>query len=229
MIEYVNAPDRLALWSAFLRDRGVRAMAEIGVYRGRFAASMLAHVPALAHYVMVDPWRRIPGWNKPLNQDDETLEHAYRECLAATEFAAAKRRVLRGKTTEVVGEIPDGSLDFAYIDGDHTLKGITIDLIAIYPKIREGGWIAGDDFCPSIWQHSPRYEPTLVFPLAVHFAEALGLTIHALPHGQFLIHKQPGVFRFVDLVGAFGDTSLKGQFARLDAAQPVSARETVTG
>ena len=29
--------------------------------------------------------------------------------------------------------MPDGSLDFAYVDGDHTLRGITIDLVAFHP------------------------------------------------------------------------------------------------
>jgi hypothetical protein len=219
MLEYASAPDRLALWSAFLRDRQVRAMAEIGVHRGAFAAAMLAQVPALSRYVMVDPWRHLPDWNKPLNRDDAALEGAYQECLAATDFARDKRQVLRGTTTEVIGQVPDGSLDLAYIDGDHTLRGITVDLLAVYPKVRTGGWIAGDDFSPSIWQHKAPFEPTLVFPLAVHFAEALGLTIHALPHNQFLIHKQPGQFTFVDLVGRYGDTSLQAQLVAGNATQ----------
>lgn len=213
MIEYLAAPDRFTLWAQFLRDQQVRTMAEIGVYRGQFAARMLKAAPDLVEYFMVDPWRHIPDWNKPANTDDGVFEQVYRDSLAATDFAAHKRRVLRGRTTEVVGQIPDGSLDFVYIDGDHTLRGITIDLVATYPKVRDGGWIAGDDFCSSIWQHSRQYEPTLIFPLAVHFAEALGLTIHALPHNQFAIRKQPGEHRFVDLTGRYGDTSLQRQLA----------------
>ncbi|QSX77310.1 class I SAM-dependent methyltransferase [Agrilutibacter solisilvae] len=218
MTEFGTSPNRVALWTAFLRERQVRSMAEVGVYRGKFAAHLLANLPELSRYVMIDPWRNIPEWNKPLNKDDATFERVYQDCLAATDFAADRRQVLRGRTTEVVSQIPDGSLDFAYIDGDHTLRGITIDLVAMYPKVREGGWIAGDDFCRSIWQHNASFEPTLVFPLAVHFAEALGLTIHALPHEQFLIHKQPGTFRFVDTVGGYEDACLKSQF--IDACGP---------
>ena len=33
--------------------------------------------------------------------------------------------MLRGTTTEVIDRVPDRSVDFAYIDGDHTLRGIT--------------------------------------------------------------------------------------------------------
>ncbi len=102
----------------------------------------------------------------------------------------------------MIDRIPDGELDFAYIDGDHTLKGITIDLIRVYPKVRIGGFIAGDDFSRSMWHHKTSFEPTLVFPFAVYFAEAVGATIYGLPHIQFCLQKTGGgQFRFVDLDG----------------------------
>ena len=75
------------------------------------------------------------------------FEKFYRETMAKTEAWAGKRKVLRGTTTEVIDEIPDGALDFAYVDGDHTLRGITIDLVRVLGKVRQGGWIGGDDFC----------------------------------------------------------------------------------
>ena len=131
----------------------------------------------------------------------------------------------------MIDQIPDGSLDFAYVDGDHTLRGITVDLIKVFPKVREGGWIGGDDFSPSIWQHSEEYEPTLVFPLAVHFAEAMDARIYGLPHKQFLIEKAADSgHAFVDLTGRYGDLELKRQLDRrqpahgllVEAAQPLT-------
>lgn len=208
-----DAPDRFALWNRFLAEQGLRNVAEIGVYRGEFAARMLT-VPSIETYTMVDPWRHIPTWNKPANTDDGTFEQFHRDTLAATEFQQDKRRVLRGTTTEVIAQIADGSLDFAYIDGDHTLKGIAIDLISVFPKVRDGGWIAGDDFCDSIWQHPEQYEPTLIFPFAAYFAEAHGLTLYALPHNQFAMQKAPGAYRFIDLTGSYGDTSVRRQVSR---------------
>ena len=81
----------------------------------------------------------------------------FQEAKEKTDFAAAKRVVLRGKTTEVIDQIPDGELDLAYIDADHTLKGIAIDLIRVYPKVRDGGFVAGDDFSPTIWERKTRF------------------------------------------------------------------------
>ncbi len=39
-----------------------------------------------------------------------------------------------------------GSLDFVYVDGDHTFEGVTADIRAWLPKVRPGGVMAGDDF-----------------------------------------------------------------------------------
>jgi hypothetical protein len=122
--------------------------------------------------------------------------------------------ILRGKTTEVIDQINDSELDLAYIDADHTLKGIAIDLIRVYPKVRVGGFLGGDDFTRSVWEHKTSFEPTLVFPFAVYFTEAVGATIYALPHAQFCIQKTTGTqFAFIDLTGQYDDVSLRGQFA----------------
>jgi hypothetical protein len=162
---------------------------------------------------MIDPWRHLSDWNKPANHDDALLMEFFRETKAKTDFASAKRVILRGKTTEVIEQINDDELDLAYIDADHTLKGIAIDLIRVYPKVRNGGFLGGDDFTRSVWEHSSNFEPTLVFPFAVYFAEAVGATIYGLPYSQFCIQKGNGTqFAFVDLTGKYEDVGLRNQF-----------------
>jgi methyltransferase family protein len=163
---------------------------------------------------MIDPWRHLDDWNKPANRDDDTFQRFFEETIRNTRAHEERRVILRGRTTEVIDRIPDCSLDFAYVDGDHSLRGITIDLLRVYPRIRDGGWIGGDDFSPSIWQHEQQYEPTLVFPFAVYFAEAVGSRIYGLPHGQFLIEKRHyDAFEFVDLTGTYGHRDLLSQMS----------------
>jgi len=204
---------RVDLWIHFLSSIKVKKMAELGVYKGDFALRILEKCDFLEKYYMIDPWRHLDNWNKPANKSDEIFEQFLLETKAKTDFAADKRIILRGKTTEVVKNIPHGELDFAYIDGDHTLKGITIDLVRLFPKIKVGGWIGGDDFTSTIWQHQTIFEPTLVFPFAIYFAEAVGARIYALPYSQFLIEKTDiESFSFVDLTGSYGDLSLRKQF-----------------
>lgn len=163
---------------------------------------------------MIDPWQTLPDWNKPFNVDSRAFDKVLSEAMHNTEFAESKRCVLQGRTKEVCGEIPDGELDFAYIDGDHTLRGITIDLNAMWPKVRSGGFIGGDDFSADPVLHGDKYEPTLVCPYAVYFAEAKNAPIVALDFGQFLIQKCPeSNFSFNDLTGGrYADLSLGPHF-----------------
>lgn len=204
---------RFDLWIHLVKCFQVKSMAEVGVYQGDFAYQMLQQCSSIEKYYMIDPWRHLDDWSKPANKEDNTFEQFFLKTKEQTNFAADKRVILRGKTTEVVEKIPDNQLDIAYIDGDHTLRGITIDLICLYDKIRVGGLIGGDDFSRSIWQHPPNYEPSLVFPFAIYFAEAVGATIYALPYSQFLIEKNEAEsFSFIDLTGKYNHLELKTHF-----------------
>ncbi|HXJ89089.1 MAG TPA: class I SAM-dependent methyltransferase [Candidatus Binatia bacterium] len=212
--ECSSKSSRVEFWVEFIRRAGIGKMVEVGVFEGDFASVVLRRCPGIETYYMLDPWRHLPNWNKPANQEDDVFNRLYESAKRKTDFAADRRVVLRGMTTEVIDEIPDASLDFAYVDGDHTLKGITIDLIRVYAKVSAGGFIGGDDFTPTIWQHSSRYEPTLVYPFAVYFAEAAGATIYALPNCQFCIEKSTtAVFKFVDLTGRYTERSLQHQLS----------------
>ena len=204
---------RLDFWICFLNSTKISSLVELGVYKGDFAEQILKRCDSIKRYYMIDPWRHLDDWNKPANKEDDIFEQFLSETISKTDFASDKRVILRGKTTEVIEHISDGELDFAYIDGDHTLKGITIDLIRTFPKIREGGWIGGDDFSKTIWQHATTFEPTLVFPFAVYFAEAVGARIYALANEQFLLQKTNNrSFAFVDLTKTCSDVNLRGQF-----------------
>jgi predicted O-methyltransferase YrrM len=211
---------RLEFWTSFLNEIRARTVAEVGVYRGEFAARLLDACPSIDRYYMVDPWRHLDAWNKPANLEDAAFEGYYTEALEKTAAHEKRRVVLRGRTTDMVDEVPDESLDFVYIDGDHTLRGVTIDLVSWHEKVRHGGWIGGDDFRRSIWQHGQDYEPTLVFPFAVYFAEAAGTRIYGLPYAQFLIEKGTGGFEFVDLTGKYEGIELLSQLTELAAPAP---------
>lgn len=195
------AVDRFDLWTGIARASESRRVAEIGVWRGDFAAHLLRGLPDLESYLLVDPWRPLADWNKPANVDVARFEAVRRDAVAATAFAGGKVTLLRGTTKEVVDRIPDGSLDLVYIDGDHTLRGITIDLLLMLRKVRPGGLLGGDDYFADPWHHGPKYEPTLVCPYARYFAEALSLPFVALPFRQFVIVNEATGFSATNLSG----------------------------
>ena len=208
---------KLDLWGQLLKMTNAREMVEIGVWKGDFAKQILKQCDFIERYYMIDPWANLPDWNKPFNVAQEVFEDVYAEAIQKPAFATQKIVVLRGRTREVIDQIPDQSLDFSYIDGDHTLRGITIDLIKILPKMKEHGLVGGDDFTNSPWQHDVRFEPTLVCPFSIYFAEAMDLPIAALPFDQFLIQKDSNAsFSFLDTTGEYADISLN----KLPSNQP---------
>ena len=197
------------MWIEIINEAHVETMMEVGVWKGEYAEKLLEQCQLIREYYMVDPWATLSDWNKPFNVEPKQFDEVYNEALRRTEFAASRRVVLRGRTKEVIAQVPDNSLDFAYIDGDHTLRGITIDLIKLLPKIKDGGFIGGDDFTNTPWQHDTRFEPTLVCPFSVYFAEAMDLPIVALPFNQFLIKKMDSAaFAFTDTTGSYSDIGL---------------------
>jgi len=201
--------DRLELSERLLKRIQPETFAEIGVWKGEFAERALQTCESIRRYYMVDPWATLPDWNKPYNVAEAIFDDVYEEALSRTKFASQKIAVLRGRTKDVIDRIRDESLDAVYIDGDHTLRGITIDLLRLYPKVKRNGYILGDDFTATPWQHDSRYEPTMVCPFSIYFAEAMDIPIVALPFNQFVMQKRDDLsFYFRDIPGLYSDISL---------------------
>ena len=52
-------------------------------------------------------------------------------------------------STEAARQFQDESIDFAYIDADHTYKEVLADIKAWLPKICKNGMIGGHDYADS--------------------------------------------------------------------------------
>lgn len=193
-----KSTSRKELLVRLLTDLDTVRIAEIGVWKGDLAQTALQEISQIEKYLLVDPWRNLPDWNKPLNKSDIEFEDVRKEALSKVESFKDKVVEIRATTKEAKGQIEDGSLDLVYIDGDHTLRGITIDLVSLLPKVRRGGFLCGDDFSKTIWQHTTDYSPTEVFPFALYFAEAHDLPIFTLPYNQFIILNDPRGFEVID-------------------------------
>jgi cephalosporin hydroxylase len=50
---------------------------------------------------------------------------------------------------EVLGLLQDEPLDFLFLDGDHTLAGVSLDYQMYAPLVRSGGWIGFHDITES--------------------------------------------------------------------------------
>jgi predicted O-methyltransferase YrrM len=141
----------LAEVMARFADRSFRG-AEIGVLRGDTSAALLQQFPQLV-LLMVDTWSSVPTNSSYARSHDSAArqhwaQHTANEQIAytRTEFAADRRVLVRGKSTSAALVIADSSLDFAFIDADHTYDAVVADIASWWPKIRNGGILAGHDY-----------------------------------------------------------------------------------
>lgn len=119
--------------------------AEIGVGSGGHAFNMLSLLNIVKLY-LIDPYISYgnPGHGVLL---DENVALSHKEyALQKLELFDDKIIWLMDYSSEAVKYIEDGELDFIYIDGNHRYKYVKKDLELYYPKVKDGGWIAGHDY-----------------------------------------------------------------------------------
>jgi hypothetical protein len=127
--------------------------AEIGVFKGQLSALLLHALPALKLY-MVDSWaptEEQPEAYKACGDFHALLpgdrqEMAYRKALTAIQFAMQRAVILRMDSVAAAARVDDGSLDFVFIDGDHSYDGCWRDILHWTPKLKKGGLLCGHDY-----------------------------------------------------------------------------------
>ena len=115
--------------------------AEVGVWHGEFAEVLCKANPAL-HITLVDAWRPYDGYKD--YQRDSSFREAFQDCVERMKPYAPT--YLRMFSREAASQVGNGTLDFVYLDANHSLPSFIEDLNAWLPKIRSGGIIAGHDY-----------------------------------------------------------------------------------
>lgn len=118
--------------------------AELGLWEGRTIAHCLAACPALS-MIGVDLWQAQPG--NPGPEGYEGWDHSHHEnvCRERCRPFGERAQIIRGWTHDAAEQVEDASLDFVFIDADHSEEGCRRDIIAWLPKIKTDGWILGHD------------------------------------------------------------------------------------
>ena len=132
--------NRECFFPLLIKLLGLKSCVEIGVDKGEFSLVLLRE-PTLQVLYCVDNWMDDYA---QLSSGDVRFQEAKQNLKEACESG---RVVLIQKTSaEGAQNIQDGSIDFCYVDGDHTYEGVYIDLRVWLPKIRLGGVMAGHDY-----------------------------------------------------------------------------------
>lgn len=134
-------------------QRGYRRGAEIGVRQGAFSLVLCKAMPAL-ELLCVDPWQYYPTNPKQPSQDRQEQNFA----IARARLAPYTVRFLRMFSLDAVQQVPLGSLDFVYLDGNHRYAYVRDDLDAWSQRVRAGGIVSGDDYdAPGVTQAVQEY------------------------------------------------------------------------
>jgi hypothetical protein len=144
-----------------LGERGLSGWGvEVGVHAGWYSDVILEH-SKLERVFSVDAWNsEEPGL--PAGMTD--LE-AFKMTADALWKYGYRSVMIRQKSVDAAKIFADKSLDFIYIDANHTYEAICSDIEAWWPKIKPGGIFSGHDFneCSpeikqAVWLHCKRHD-----------------------------------------------------------------------
>ena len=124
--------------------------AEIGVFWAHFSEVLVREFD-VGHVHLVDPWEKehgvyFPDWGEYTNDGRFTTAEARRGTEALCAEFPDRMTIFHGFSTEFFEILPDGALDWIYIDGSHEYEKVLADLRNCWRKVKPDGLILGDDY-----------------------------------------------------------------------------------
>lgn len=136
------------------RFKAGAAFVEVGCWEGRSSTYLLREIIANQYPIkvdFVDTW--LGDVNVPYQQDlirEQGRDYIYnRFCKNVNEvdpFGLALGNIFRRDSVEGSEWYENKSLDFVFIDADHSYAAVKADIEAWLPKIKSGGVLAGHDY-----------------------------------------------------------------------------------
>jgi len=128
--------------ASLFNNLGYKRGAEIGVREGAFSKVLCSKNIGL-ELRCIDPWAEYHEYN----QQKVTQAKADAQYRKAAEILEQYNATLIRKTSmDAVKDIPLESLDFIYIDANHTFDFVMQDVIEWAKRVRPGGMVAGHDY-----------------------------------------------------------------------------------
>ncbi len=139
--------DRIALLE-YANDKYPNGnVVEIGVASGCFTKQILSTYKSLSKLSIIDSWRfQEEGYIDPCNLSQETQDERYRQIQEDLKDEP-RVEIIRAWSNEAVSRFEDNSIQFLYLDANHSYNASKADLGLWFPKIAVGGMFAGHDYC----------------------------------------------------------------------------------
>ena len=121
---------------------------EVGVEKGKNAQDMFECIPNLKLYA-VDPYKQHPKYSSAAANYVRIWSQHYLDGVKRQAQKRMKNRnavIIEKFSEDAIKDIADNSLDFVYIDGDHSYDFVMQDIILWGRKVRKGGIVSGHDY-----------------------------------------------------------------------------------
>ena len=142
----------------FFKGRGFKKGVEIGVAWGQ---NIVDYCKEGFEIYGVDPWDAHTDedeFRKLIHIDGKygsTIDGVHKLAEERTE-KYPNCKLLKMTSIEALEQFPDRSLDFVYIDGNHSFGYVAMDLMKWTRKVKKGGAICGHDY----YSHNPQTQRT---------------------------------------------------------------------
>lgn len=124
--------------------------AEIGVFDGQYSKMLCDNIPGLKLYA-IDPWEVYDDLPE-LKIDKPSVRVNYIDKIAES-YEQAKNllqdhscKLIKKLSLDAVKDFTKNSLDFVYLDGNHSFDYIMQDIIEWSKIVRPGGIVSGHDY-----------------------------------------------------------------------------------
>jgi len=125
--------------AVLMNEVGYRSGAEIGVRKGEYSERLCRNMIGLK-LKSIDPWFSF-------RKNSQARMDAYFN-IACKGLGPYGVEIIRKTSMEAIKDVPNGSLDFVYIDAMHEFDPVMMDIICWSEKVRPGGIVAGHDYTP---------------------------------------------------------------------------------
>ena len=126
----------------FLNEGAV--CAEIGVWKGDFSKEIIKKNPSKLY--LIDPWKSITDipdrWHAAPQDEMDAIYNSVSSAFDSDD----RVQIIRKLSDDAASDIEDGSIDWIYIDGNHSYDFVKSDLENWWPKLKSGGALCGDDY-----------------------------------------------------------------------------------
>lgn len=124
----------------YFNELGFKVGAEIGVAAGKYSRVFCWNIPDI-HLYCIDPWKSDP--NDLCDYGDENISNRAHAKKILKPFNVT---FIEKDSIKALEDFEDNSLDFVYIDANHSFDYVIQDLINWNKKVKSGGIISGHDY-----------------------------------------------------------------------------------